>query len=307
MARMIQKKNSASALLTTIPIIALIALLLIFVFFLFTTYLIPAIIAPSIAVVNINIPIIAEDVPSSVFSDGVPGSETIAKKIKEIDADPEIGAVVFVINSGGGSVVGTREIYDAIKEMKKPKVAYFREVAASGGYYISLPADYIISEPYAITGSIGAITTMAEMSELFDMAGINVTTITSGEEKDMGSSYRPLSGKDKEILQSIVDQAFEDFKSKIIMHRGEKLNMPKFNEAADGRILSGLQAEEIGLVDETGSKKDAINKAAELAGIEGEPRIVEIEFIIEQKGLFEVSTLFNSLVRNYNEASLSYR
>ena len=154
-----------------------------------------------VGVVNIDGEITVEGEESGLFSLGKPSSEEIAQTIKKLNKRDDIGAVVIVINSPGGSVVGSREVYSAVEGLKKPKVAYLREVAASGGYYVASGADYIIADPNTLTGSIGVVATVAEFSELFDMLGINLTTIKSGQYKDIGSIERPLSEKEKEILE----------------------------------------------------------------------------------------------------------
>ncbi|MDD5336849.1 MAG: signal peptide peptidase SppA, partial [Candidatus ainarchaeum sp.] len=204
--------------------------------------------------------------------------------------------VLFVVDSPGGSVVGSQEIYRAVKNLSKPKVAYFRETAASGAYYLSTGADYIISEPSALTGSIGVIMTLADLSGLFEKIGYNMTDIISGESKDMGSPGRPLTAKERTILQTLVDEIFQDFKSAVISNRGSRLNMAKFNEILDGRVVSGKQAREIGLVDAVGSKQDAILKAAQMGNItDAEPRLCEISTSSGSGGLFGASSMLGGL------------
>ena len=205
-----------------------------------------------VAVVNINNPLSIEGSPESLLSSALPSSEEIANKIEELDKREDVGAVVFVINSPGGSVVASREIYTSIVNLSKPKVGYFREVAASGAYYISTPLDYIISDPATLTGSIGVIITFSDLSGLFEKIGYNSTSIKSGELKDIGSSDRPITDKEREIIQAAVDEIFEDFKSIVLKHRGSKLNKAKFEEILDGRVITGKQAKAIGLVDELG-------------------------------------------------------
>ncbi|MBI2079207.1 signal peptide peptidase SppA [Candidatus Micrarchaeota archaeon] len=223
-----------------------------------------------VGIVEINQEISTTSIPPSLFAKGIPGSEDIALAVESINKRDDVGAVVFVINSPGGSVVATREIYNSMKELKKPKVSYFREVAASGGYYIATATDYIVSDPDAITGSIGVIATFTDLSGLLEKVGVNVTDITSGEHKGIGSPTKQMTGKEREILQNLINEVYAEFKSAVIEGRSGRLDLNKFEEIADGRILSGRQAKEIGLVDSLGTKKDAIKKAAALAGIEAE-------------------------------------
>jgi protease-4 len=264
-----------------------------------------------VAIVTINQEITTDSAPPSLFSQGIPGSEDIANSISAINEREDIGAVLFVINSPGGSVVATHEIYNSMKELKKPKVAYFREVAASGGYYISTATDYIISDPDAITGSIGVVTTVTDMSGLLEKVGVNITSITTGAYKDIGSSTRPMTENETQIIHVLLSEVFDEFKGVILENRGKKLDMEKFNEILDARILSGRQAKRIGLVDALGTKKDAINKAAELGGIsatdEYPPRVCIIDPMEGQSaGIFGVEGMFRS-ISNVQKFKLSYQ
>lgn len=221
-----------------------------------------------------------EETGAGLFSGGTTGSEETAELIREAGERDDVQAVVLEINSPGGSVVASREIYEAIAELEKPKVAYFREVAASGGYYIAADADYIVSNPDAMTGSIGVRATVEDMSGLFEKLGINTTTIKSGEHKDMGDPSRPLTEEEKAILQGIVSEIFQEFRQVVEEGRGERLDRTRFEQVLDGRVLTGRQAREIGLVDELGNRKTALRKAAELANMsyEGDsPKVCAIE------------------------------
>lgn len=260
-----------------------------------------------VAVVELNQEITTESVPASLFAEGMPGSEEIANSIRELDERGDVGAVVFVVNSPGGSVVASREIYDAVKGLEKPKVAYFREAATSGAYYVSSAADYIISEPNALTGSIGVIMILSDMSGLFEKIGFNMSAIKSGEAKDIGSFARPMTEKERQILQALVDEIFSEFKSIVLENRGPRLNMEKFNEILDGRVVSGRQAKEIGLVDELGNKQGAISKAAQLANItDKEPAICEIELSSQSAGLFDARSFLSIFEKNAKKVSVKY-
>lgn len=248
-----------------------------------------------VAVVNIDQEITVQGSAESLFATPIAGSEGISRKIEELEKRDDVGSVLFVINSPGGSVVGSREIYNSIMNLSKPKVAYFREVAASGGYYISAPMDYIVSDPATLTGSIGVIVTFSDLSGLFEKIGYNMTSITSGELKDIGSPARPMTDQEKELLQSIVDEIFQDFKSIVIKHRGSKLNMAKFEEILDGRILTGKQAKEIGLVDAIGTKKDALKKAKELADLSLDSSLCDVELVSSSSGLFGLNSFFDQI------------
>ncbi len=237
-----------------------------------------------IGIVEINGEILSQGVPSTIFSGSIMGSEELEALVKDADENPSVGAILVSVNSPGGSPVGSREIYNELRNTSKPSVAYFREVAASGGYYIGSGADYIVSEPDAITGSIGARSTVLEMSGLFEKVGINSTIIGSGKYKGIGDPSKALTDDERAIIQSITDEAFASFKNDVIAGRGGKLK-GNLDNVFDARILSGRQALQYGLVDEIGGKKEAIKAAARLAGITDEnPRICKIE--TSQGGFF---------------------
>ncbi len=264
-----------------------------------------------VAVVEINGEITTQTISPSIFSEGVYGSYEISRKIYELDDDDNIAAVLFVINSPGGSVVGSDEIYRAVDSLDKPTVSYFREVAASGGYYIATPTDYIISEPNALTGSIGTVIYLAEFSELADSIGIKDNIIKSGEMKDIGNPMRNMSEAEHALLQEVILEAFDDFKSKIVDNRGDKLNYPLYNQALDGRVLSGKMAYEAGLVDGLGSRDDALMKAADFAGLEYETvsdiNICTVRTAPEPAGLFDMHSLLDGLFAQDSVPTLQYR
>ena len=249
-----------------------------------------------VGVVEINGEITTADSSASLFSEGSAGSYEISRRIEKINERDDVAAVLFVINSPGGSVVGTNEIYRAVDGLEKPKVAYFREVAASGGYYIATPADYIISEPNALTGSIGVIMSTYEVGELFQKLGITEVVIKSGEMKDIGSPFRNMTEAEKELLGEAVSEIFEEFKGVVLDQRGEKINRAMFDEITDGRVLTGRMALRAGLVDALGSREDALRKAAELGGMEydGDVPTCEIDVSGTQAGLFSASSIFGA-------------
>ncbi len=263
-----------------------------------------------VGVVNIDQEISTSGVPSTLFSSGSPGSEEISNTIRSLNSRPDMSSVVFVMNSPGGSVVATREIYDSVKSLNKPKVAYFREVSASGSYYISTGTDYIISDPDAITGSIGVIATFTQMGGLLDKLGINSTAIKSGQYKDIGSPYRNMTEDERAIVQSMIDEIYGEFRNVVITNRGSRLNIAKFNEVADGRILSGRQAQKVGLVDELGSKRDAIMKAANLSNMTynnyDDIKICEVPLSQNQGGLFSADSILRSFFTKEQGVKLSY-
>jgi protease-4 len=223
-----------------------------------------------VGVVEIQGPIVSDDVPATLFSDEVNGAETIAGQIKSAEGRAEVKSVLVLIDSPGGSVVATREIYDALAGLNKSKVAYIHEMGTSGGYYVASAADYVMAHPDAITGNIGARITLADMSGLFSKLGYNETSIKSGAMKDMGTPARPLTQDEEAVLASIVNESFSEFREAVEKGRGSRLDAALWQQALDARLLTGRQAKKIGLVDEVGGRQMALKKAAALGGMAGE-------------------------------------
>jgi len=292
------ERSNIALLLGTALVLVAAFVAIVLLFFAFSPF-VPSLTGRCVAVVDINQELTVDGVPSTLFSPGTPGSEQIADSIRALGAREDVGAVLFVVNSGGGSVVATREIYDAVKELDKPKVAYFREVAASGAYYLATGTDYIISDPDALTGSIGVIATFTDMSGLLDKIGVNVTAITSGSHKDIGSSFRSMTPEEQAILQALINEIYDEFRSVVVENRRGRLDLAKFNDVADGRILSGRQAAKIGLVDQLGTKRDAIVKAARLANIPAESaddvRLCPVSSSAEEGGLFSAESFIRQI------------
>jgi len=229
-----------------------------------------------IGVVEISGVISTQDISSSLFTDEQKGSQTIAAEIEAASGRKDVRAVLLLIDSPGGSVVGSQEVYAAVHAINKTSVSFIREMAASGGYYAAAGTDYIVANPDALTGSIGARATLDDYSGLMGKLGINITTFKTGDLKDMGSPDRPMSEKEQEVWQSIVDESFISFRAAVEDGRKGKLDEAGFAEILDARVLTGRQAKKIGLVDELGNKDAAIAAAARLSGMEGEPRLCEI-------------------------------
>lgn len=289
-------------------ILGFFALILLFVAF---TYVLPQFMGKCVAVVNVDMPISVEGQPSSLFSTGYAGSEGMADSIKSLNKRDDVAAALFVFNSPGGSVVASREIYSAVKALNKPKVSFFREMAASGAYYIAAGTDYIVSDPDALTGSIGVIATFTDMSGLLEKIGVNVTSVTSGIHKDIGSSTRPMKEEELTIFRALIQEVFDEFKGVVVENRKSKLNAALFEEVLDGRILTGRQAKAVGLVDTTGSKDDALKKAADLGGISYESvddiRVCEVQTTPQDAGLLGANAIFRFFSNPPNSYSLNFR
>ena len=245
--------------------------------------------APSegcIGVVEISGPLITQDIPSSLFTDEQKGSQTIASELEEAGSRTDVRAVLLLIDSPGGSVVASQEVYAAVRAMNKTSVTFIREMAASGGYYAAAGTDYIVANPDALTGSIGARATLDDYSGLMGKLGINSTTFKTGDLKDMGASDRPISEKERSVWQSIVDESFLTFRTAVEEGRKGRLDKAGFEEVLDARILTGRQAKKIGLIDELGNKDAAIAAAARLSGMKEEPRLCEISSGAKRGTLF---------------------
>ena len=202
-------------------------------------------------------------------------SKGTVKQLESHCKNRSIKAIIFRIDSPGGGVAASQEIYEAVKRVRqsgKPIIASMGSVAASGAYYAAIGADSIMANLGTTTGSIGVIAEIPNISRLLDKIGVNFTVIKSGRFKDTGSPYRELSAADKKYLQGWIDDAFNQFVDAVTIERG--LPRDKVVELADGRVYTGLQAFKAGLVDTLGTFQDAVKLAANMAGIKGEPRLV---------------------------------
>ncbi|MBN2225709.1 MAG: signal peptide peptidase SppA [Deltaproteobacteria bacterium] len=201
-------------------------------------------------------------------------SEEIIKQIKEYKENSNVAAVVLRVNSPGGSAAASQEIYEELKKLAKEKilVVSMGDVAASGGYYISVAADFIYANPATTTGSIGVIAEMLNIEEALNHLGIKGIVIKSGKFKDTFSPLRPMTEEERVFLQEYIDDIFHQFVKDVA--DGRKLPESEIIKIADGRIITGQQALKLKLIDGLGNMEDAIDKAAELAGIEGKPNVI---------------------------------
>ena len=202
-------------------------------------------------------------------------SSEINKAIIAFREREDIKAIVLRIDSPGGAVGPSQEIYREVKKIKKEKkvvVASMGSVAASGGYYIAVAADQIMANPGTITGSIGVIIEFANVQELLDKLGLKGVVIKSGKFKDTGSPLREMDDEERSILQGLINDIHRQFVAVVAENR--KLEINDVKDIADGRIFSGAQAQQARLVDKLGNLEDAIELASNLAGIEGKPHVV---------------------------------
>jgi protease-4 len=212
----------------------------------------------------------------SLLGEPLGGVRQTLKQLKRAEEDDNIKSVVLRINSPGGSAAASQELYHAIKRLteKKPVVASMADVAASGGYYIALPAERIIANQATMTGSIGVRLSFLHYYELMDEIGVDGGSITSGPYKDIGSPWRDMTENERELLQGMIDNIYKQFVEHVSESR--EMDLEQARELADGRIFTGEQAQDAGLIDELGGFTDAVKVAGELGGIEGEPKIRDI-------------------------------
>ncbi|MBE9531596.1 MAG: signal peptide peptidase SppA [Proteobacteria bacterium] len=228
----------------------------------------------------------------------------INRQIREFAKRDDIKAVVIRINSPGGSVAPSQEIYSEVRRLAKEKdvIASMSSVAASGGYYIALGADSIVANPGTITGSIGVIVQFMNFEGLLSKIGLKGSVIKSGEFKDTGSPLRQMNEVERKVLQALVDDVQRQFVDAVV--EGRELERKVVEKLADGRIFSGAQALEFGLVDSVGGLREAVELAAELAGIDGEPATVYSKKKVD--GFFQYFTgeepgaIFGSLYSGLN-------
>ncbi|MFQ5610654.1 MAG: signal peptide peptidase SppA [Anaerolineae bacterium] len=231
----------------------------------------------AVAVVRVEGPIVSGDPTQDPFGGGSSAafSSRIVNHLKQANEDESVKAVVLRVNSPGGGVVASDEIHQQMLKMDKPVVASMGDVAASGGYFVSAPADEIWANPNTLTGSIGVIGQFINIEGFLEEHGIEATAITSGKFKDTGSLFRDMTEEDRALWQAIIDEAYDDFVA--IVAEGRDMAEEEVRALADGRVYTGRQAKAAGLVDELGNLPDAIERAAELGGIEGTPRLVEYD------------------------------
>jgi protease-4 len=200
-------------------------------------------------------------------------SDDVVEALKEFERAPAVKAVVLRVESPGGGVAPSQEIYDAVRRLRasKPVIASFGGVAASGGYYVASACDAIVANPGSITGSIGVVMQLGNLEGLLDKLGVDAEIVKSGRYKDMGSPVRALAPEERRLFQEMIDSVHTQFIDAVA--RGRGMDLERVRALADGRIYSGEQAHAAGLVDALGGLEEAVAMAAERGGITGEPRV----------------------------------
>ena len=201
-------------------------------------------------------------------------SEQFIENLKRYGKDDSVKAVVLRINSPGGGVAPSQEIYEEVRKLnaKKPVLSSMGSIAASGGYYIASATRKIYANPGTMTGSIGVVMPFVNAKDLVERIGLRGMTVKSGEFKDIGSPLRDMTPQERQLLQTVVDNVHMQFVNAVAT--GRKLPREDVVRIADGRIFTGEQAKALGLVDALGDLEDAVHDAARQGGITGEPKVV---------------------------------
>jgi len=228
-------------------------------------------------------------------------SKEIIEQLKKHISNPTVKAIVLRVDSPGGGVGPSQEIYELVREIaaKKEKkiLVSMGSVAASGGYYIACPADKIVANPGTITGSIGVIMEFPNVQELFKKIGLDTVVVKSGKYKDLGSPVRPMSKEERRLLQGMIEDVYQQFVNAVA--EGRNLPAEQVRQLADGRIFSGKQAKKLGLVDELGGLEHTVELAARLTGLDK-------DFIrLEEQKQFELSEFLSGISRVLGLAGMS--
>lgn len=233
------------------------------------------------------------------------GTDAIIRQLHEARDDAAVKAIILRVNSPGGSAPASQELGSEIKKLRaggKIIVTSMGDVAASGGYWIAAVTDKIYANPATMTGSIGVYIPYSNWEELYKKIGINQEKIKSGPHKDILSPERQMTAEERAIIQGMVDELYNQFVA--VVAEGRHMDPAKVRQLADGRIYTGSQAKELGLVDELGTMYDAIDCAAQLAGIQGKPEIKEYgkqspwQMFFGASELFSLDGIINKQVKN---------
>ncbi len=236
----------------------------------------------------------------SIFGGSVVGSTTMIQAIREADKDPKVRAIVLRVDSPGGSALASDLIWHELKRCKKPVVASMGDVAASGGYYISVGARKIWAEPGTLTGSIGVVGGKIVLGGLYDKLGIHTEVLSYGKNSGILSSSHPFTESERKSMEALMHEVYDQFLAKTIEGRapaGHRFTRAQLIELAEGRIWSGRQAQERGLVDALGSLDDAIADAKQLGGL---ARDADVDYLILPKA----HSLFESLLERGVSSSM---
>lgn len=229
-------------------------------------------------IVQLNLDGVIQDIGSAPFMTTLAyDHKRFLQMIERAVADPHVKGVILNVNTPGGGVVESAEIHDALQKITDEDIPLYVSMgntAASGGYYISAPATKIVAHPATLTGSIGVIMQNVDISEFAESYGIDFNTIKSGEFKDIMSPTRKMTEEEEKILQSMIDDLYDDFVDVIV--EGRDMSEDVVRDLGDGRVYTGRQAKEAGLVDDLGTLDDTVNMLKEDYDL-ANARVVEYE------------------------------
>jgi protease-4 len=263
-----------------------------------------------------SMPIVGSDRVALVKLEGMMLNATpIVEELRDYAEDHSIKAIVIRIDTPGGGVVVSQEIYNAVKNAKKEGkkiVVSMGTVAASGGYYVAAAADKIVANPGTLTGSLGVKMEFANIEKLLEKIGVKGQVIKAGEYKDVGSPFRDMTVQEKRLLQEVIDDVHSQFIEAVA--EGRNLPIADVRAIADGRIFTGRQALNLKLVDQLGDLNDSIQVAGTLAGIKGKPYVVEkkkkiqlLDYFKEEAAAWVSDVLANSINRSSMSLQYLYR
>ncbi|NIL96302.1 MAG: signal peptide peptidase SppA [Planctomycetales bacterium] len=219
-----------------------------------------------------------------LFAESTLGADTIVKALRKAAADEKVKAIVLRVDSPGGSAIASDLIWREVKKIDKPVIASMGDVAASGGYYIAMGADQVFAEPATLTGSIGVVGGKLAMGDTLGMIGIHTETISRGRNSGVFSLKKPFSTAEREVITRLMEETYKQFTTKAA--QGRQMELAKMQELAQGKVYTGRQAKELGLVDQLGTLSDAVAAAKKAAGIEGDKK-VDLLILPKPKSMFE--------------------
>ena len=231
-------------------------------------------------------------------------SRPILEQLKRYEDSNSVKAILLNVDSPGGGVAVSQEVYTEIKRLREKKdkivVAYLSSTGASGAYYISCAANKIVANPGTIVGSIGVIAEWVNYADLLEWAKLKNIVFKTGEFKDTGSPTRPITENERKYFQGLIDDMYVQFVEAVAA--GRKLDLQEVRAMADGRVFTGRAAKERKLIDETGNFQDAVDLTAKLAGISGKPRL--IRSVRQRVTLLDVLTTDLSRLVPFNGQSM---
>lgn len=255
----------------------------------------------SVAIIRIEGIISSSGGGQGLFSIAGTSPETVIRQLRRAEKDFSVKAVLLRVDSPGGTASASQEIYREIKRMRKPVVASIGDIGASGAYYVASATDSIVASPASAVGSIGVIMEVPNIKELLNKLGVEYTFITKGKHKDIGNPTRPLTSEEREILESQAEKVYQQFIADVA--KGRKLSIDQVKNLATGLTYLGSEALSLKLVDRIGNFQDAVDLAAKLGKIKGEPGIVEYgapSFLDVIRNLFRTrNTSLDQLLKSY--------